>query len=84
MSHLKICLVLDYSEAVAMSRLINSFIRVKTRHEKCKLCKADLLLTTHDYDCPVAVTERLLEQIDPPDKPTLWQLVRNAVKRVAA
>lgn len=79
MSHLKILIELDYLEAVQMSRLINSFVRMKTRHEKCKLCGADLITHPHDYDCPVAITQRVLDQMDPPTKPTIWQMVRRAV-----
>ncbi len=84
MSHLKILIELDYSEAVQMSRLISGFIRAKVRHEKCRLCGADLLTHPHDYDCPVAVTQRVLDQMDPPPKPTLWQLVGMAIRKVAA
>lgn len=84
MSNLKIMVELDYLEAVQMSRLIGSFTRAKTRNETCKLCKADLMTHPHDYDCAVAVTQRILDQMDPPPKPTLWQMVAMVVRKVAA
>lgn len=84
MSNLKLHIELDYLEAVQMSRLIGAFTRAKTRHDVCKLCKADLMTHPHDYDCAVAVTNRILDQMDPPPKPTLWGLIRATVRRVAA
>jgi len=84
MSHLKILVELDYLEAVQVSRLIGAYVRLKTRNERCSVCDADLLLEPHHDGCSVAMTQRLLDQMDPPPKPTLWGLIRATVRKVAA
>lgn len=84
MSHLKILIELDYLEAVQVSRLIHAFVRMKTKNDVCAICEADLLLEGHHDGCSVAMTQRLLDQMDPPEKPSLWQLAKRGLKAVAS
>ena len=78
MSHLKLWIELDYSEAVQVSRLIGAYVRMKTLHQRCLECGADLLLATHESDCPVSTVQRILDQMDPKPVPTFVDLVRKA------
>ena len=78
MSHLKLWIELDYHEAVQVSRLIETYIRMKTMHQRCLECGADLLLSTHEADCPVSTVQRILDQMDPGPVPTFWDIVKKA------
>ena len=76
MSRLKLWIVLDYNEAVQVSRLIEAYVRMKTRHQRCAMCDADLMLAKHEADCPVSTVQRILDQMDPQPVPTFWDLVK--------
>lgn len=76
MSNLKIHIELDYAEAVQASRMLNGYIRMKTQHQRCTECGADLLLEHgHVSGCSVATAGRILAQMDPPPSPTFGRMI---------
>lgn len=55
---------LSYPEAAHVERLLHEYIRAHTDHERCDVCKADLLIGhSHALDCPVAISENIIARI---------------------
>lgn len=55
---------LSYVEAAHVERLLHEYIRVHTEHERCDVCNADLLIgQSHATDCPVNVSENIINRI---------------------